>query len=207
MIIYRILNASILDLIIIFSLRGGGGGHYALVSPTSMRYNLGPSPSCCSALTHGPTASFNNQRTKSISSHRCGSLSRIFTLKTWRRRGAKTYKAYLVVSVCFSTSAVHLWVTTDYLTGGFLIACNRFINRRGICTNLYSDCGTNFVGADVKLKLLSKVLMTEFRHLANTLATDGSKWSFNLPAALHFGGKWEPAVKSSKFHLFTSRDS
>jgi len=31
-----------------------------------------------------------------------------FELRTWRGRGAKKYKSYLVVFVCFVTSAVHL---------------------------------------------------------------------------------------------------
>jgi len=45
-----------------------------------------------------------------------------YTLKTWKGRGAKTYKAYFVVFVCFSTSAVHLELVTDYTTDGFIAA-------------------------------------------------------------------------------------
>lgn len=38
-------------------------------------------------------------------------------------------------------------------------------------------------------------------HLAHLLANDGTKWIFNPPSAPHFGGKWEAAVKSVKYHL------
>ena len=37
--------------------------------------------------------------------------------------------------------------------------------------------------------------------MALLLTNDGTKWSFNPPAAPHFGGKWEAAVKSVKYHL------
>ncbi|XP_076298334.1 uncharacterized protein LOC143217680 [Lasioglossum baleicum] len=124
-----------------------------------------------------------------------------FTVKTWRGRAAKTYKGYLVVFVCFSSSAVHLELATDYSTAGSLAAYKRFTGRRGICATLTSDCGTNFVGADSELRRLFDSSSRELADLANLLANDGTKWSFNPPAAPHFGGKWEAAVKSVKFHL------
>lgn len=37
--------------------------------------------------------------------------------------------------------------------------------------------------------------------IANSLASTGTEWRFNPPTAPHFGGKWEAAVKSVKFHL------
>lgn len=54
-----------------------------------------------------------------------------FNLRTWRGRAARTYKSYLIVFVCFATSAVHLELATDYSTQGFLAAYRRFISRRG----------------------------------------------------------------------------
>ncbi|XP_055906553.1 uncharacterized protein LOC129941828 [Eupeodes corollae] len=124
-----------------------------------------------------------------------------FTLKTWRGRGAKNYKGYLVVFVCFSTSAVHLELATDYSTEGFIAAFKRFTGRRGICSTLRSDCGTNFVGADAELRKLFNSASNNVKSLVDTLANDGTKWSFNPPSAPHFGGKWEAAVKSAKFHI------
>ncbi|XP_046624784.1 uncharacterized protein LOC124307301 [Neodiprion virginianus] len=96
---------------------------------------------------------------------------------------------------------VHLELVTDYSANGFLKAFRRFTSRRGICRNLYSDCGTNFVGADAELKRLLSGCLQESRNLQHLLANDGTEWKFNPPGAPHMGGKWEAAVKSVKFHL------
>jgi hypothetical protein len=124
-----------------------------------------------------------------------------FTVKTWKGRAAKTYKGYIVLFVCFSSSAIHLEVATDCSTEGFLAAYKRFTGRRGICATLSSDCGTNLAGADAELRKLFSKASEESTHIANLLANDGTTWKFNPPSAPHFGGKWEAGVKSVKFHL------
>ncbi|XP_051159301.1 uncharacterized protein LOC127280387 [Leptopilina boulardi] len=123
------------------------------------------------------------------------------TLKSWTGRGAKTKKGWICLFVCFSSSALHLEVVTDYSTNGFLAAYRRFVSRRGICQTLYSDCGTNFIGADTTLKQLFKDGSQEAKELSQLLIKDGTSWKFNPPAAPHMGGKWEAAVKSIKYHL------
>lgn len=123
------------------------------------------------------------------------------TLKTWRGRAARSYKGYLAIFVCLATSAIHLELVTDYTTEAFIAAYKRFTGRRGICATLQSDCGTNFVGADSALRQRFESTSTELRELASLLANDGTKWMFNPPSAPHFGGKWEAAVKSTKYHL------
>lgn len=122
-------------------------------------------------------------------------------LRTFRGRGAKTYKGYIVVFVCFSSSAVHLEIATGYSTEGFLAAYKRFTSRRGICETITSDCGTNFLGADKELQNLFQASSAQHAALANLLANDGKRWKFNPPSSPHFGGKWEAAVKSVKFHI------
>ncbi|XP_043285716.1 uncharacterized protein [Venturia canescens] len=124
-----------------------------------------------------------------------------FTVKTWRGRNTKTYKGYLAVFVCFSTSAVHLELVTDYTSDAFIAAFRRFTSRRGICHTLYSDCGTNFIGADAQLQGLFKESAAEMPHIISSLTNIGTRWSFNPPSAPHMGGKWEAAVKSAKHHL------
>jgi len=124
-----------------------------------------------------------------------------FNLKLRRDRSSTTYKGFLVVFVCFTTSAVHLELATTYSTDGFLAAYKRFTGRRGICATLYSDCGTNFVGADKELKRLFSATSKEFGALRSLLAAENTAWHFNPPGAPHFGGKWEAAVKSTKYHL------
>lgn len=63
---------------------------------------------------------------------------------------------------------------------------------------MYSDCGTNFVGAD---KELQEMLRQSNPVIQQRLAGSGTKWIFNPPSAPHQGGLWEAAVKSAKFHL------
>lgn len=70
-----------------------------------------------------------------------------------------------------------------------------------MCATPRSDCGTNFVGADAVLRQRFNSASKEMQDLASILANDGTKWEFNPPSAPHFGGKWEAAVKSRKFHL------
>ncbi|XP_024867313.1 uncharacterized protein LOC112451723, partial [Temnothorax curvispinosus] len=122
------------------------------------------------------------------------------TLKTWRGQAAKSYKGYLAIFVCLATSAVHIEVVTDYTTEAFIAAYKRFNGRRGICSILWSDCGTNFMGANAELKRLFQQSSHELGDIASLLANDGTEWRFNPPCAPHFGGKWEAAVKSVKFH-------
>ncbi|XP_037919508.1 uncharacterized protein LOC119656898 [Hermetia illucens] len=123
------------------------------------------------------------------------------SLKYYQGRGTRTYKAWIVVFICLSTSAVHLEAVTDYSTEGFLKAFRRFTSRRGICKSLTSDCGSNFKGADVTLQQLLNSSVQKSQHLRQILANDGTQWIFNPPGAPHMGGKWEAAVKSVKYHL------
>ena len=37
--------------------------------------------------------------------------------------------------------------------------------------------------------------------VVRSLTQEGTSWIFNPPSALHFGGIWEAAVKSAKYHL------
>lgn len=69
-------------------------------------------------------------------------------LRTTKGREHQAHKAFIVVLVCLSTKAVHLDIVSDYTTEAFLATFRRFISRQGLPQVMYSDCGTNFVGAD-----------------------------------------------------------
>lgn len=73
-------------------------------------------------------------------------------IRTTKGRGHRAHKAFIAVFVCLSTKAVHLEIVSDYTADAFLAALRRFTARRGLCRKLYSDCGTNFIGADSKLR-------------------------------------------------------
>ena len=124
-----------------------------------------------------------------------------FRLRTSRHRGYKSYKGYFVIFICMSTKAVHLEVVSSYDSEGFISAFRRFISRRGPCLNLFSDQGTNFVGADAELRLMHSAGSDFYRSTERSLSRGGTSWHFNPPVAPHFGGIWEAAMKSVKYHL------
>ncbi|CAI6366427.1 unnamed protein product [Macrosiphum euphorbiae] len=107
-----------------------------------------------------------------------------FMIAEGRRKNARSIKCYLSVFICMAVKAVHIEVVTDLSTEAFLAALQRFVARRGKPSGIYSDCGTNFKGADQQLRntLLSSTART--RYINDIPCT----WHFNPPAAPHFGG-------------------
>jgi hypothetical protein len=117
-------------------------------------------------------------------------------------RGVKTQKSYIAVFVCMVTKAIHLELVSSLSTDAFLAAYNRFTSRRGHCTDIYSDNGTNFVGADNTLKHeFREAIKAATNKVAELIANDKTQWHFIPPSAPHFGGLWEAGVKSVKRHL------
>jgi len=119
------------------------------------------------------------------------------------RRKALTHKAYLALFVCMSTKAIHLEVVTSLSTEAFIAALHRFISRRGLPSDIYSDNATNFTGAANYLRDLSKWFDNEATRntIVNFTNSLSIKWHFIPPHAPHFGGLWEAGVKSVKHHL------
>ncbi|XP_055591260.1 uncharacterized protein LOC129743299 [Uranotaenia lowii] len=112
-------------------------------------------------------------------------------------------KAYVAVFICLCTKAVHLELVSDLSTERFLQALRRFTGRRGHCSDIFSDNGTNFVGARNYLRELIKLLRSKQHQeaVSKQCANDHIQWHFIPPAASHFGGLWEAAVRSAKKHL------
>lgn len=125
-----------------------------------------------------------------------------FDLKRYKGRCNSTVKSYFALFVCFSTKAVHLEVVTDLSTSAFIAAFRRFIARRGLISDLYSDCGSNFIGAkSVITRKMSDVEHQWHEAMAKELSNYQTRWHFNPPGSPHFGGIWEAGVKSVKHHL------
>lgn len=124
-----------------------------------------------------------------------------FNIKDKKGRGCKVIKCYLALFVCFSTKAVHLELVSDLTSASFILALKRFMSRRGKPTRIYSDNGTNFVGANTELRDLGKFLINEKGAISETCANEGIDWRFIPVSSPHFGGLWEAGVKSSKFHF------
>jgi len=125
-------------------------------------------------------------------------------VKSSLRRKAATYKAYICVWVCFVTKAVHVELVSSLTTEAFLNALNRFFDRRCVCTDIYSDNATNFVGANRNLQGLKQLFLSNDHQnkMQTSLNEIGVHWHFIPPRSPHFGGLWEASVKSVKSHLY-----
>lgn len=121
-----------------------------------------------------------------------------FTTKDSHLRKPRIYKGYLCIFICMSTRAVHLEYVSDMSTECFLASFDRFVARRGLPTDCYSDNGTNFVGAARELRETYKMLSKSKNEISSALAYKGIQWHFNPPSAPNFGGLWEAGVKSAK---------
>lgn len=115
-------------------------------------------------------------------------------------RRVTAIKCYVAVFIYFVTRAVHLKLVSNLTSDAFLAALTRFMARRGMCAYINSDNATNFVGANKVLRNYFK-LSSNNKTVSETLANECVQWHFNPPAAHHFGGLWETAVKSGKSHL------
>lgn len=126
------------------------------------------------------------------------------TLRVSYCRGPpKAYKAYIAVFVCMASRAIHLEVVSGMTSEAFIAAYHRFTSRRGRCTDLHSDNGTTFKGADSEIQTMLKQLQNQQHNnnIAQTLLSEGTNWHYIPPAAPHFGGLWEAGVKAMKHHL------
>ncbi|XP_046869331.1 uncharacterized protein LOC124461974 [Drosophila willistoni] len=82
-------------------------------------------------------------------------------LKDGKGRKPRIGKGYICLFVCLVTSAIHLELVTDLSTDSFLAALTRFVSLRGKCNKIYSDNGTNFIGAKRSLDEMQKLLASQ----------------------------------------------
>jgi len=116
-------------------------------------------------------------------------------------RGKRTDKAYVCVFVCFATKAAHLEVVSDMTTAAFVGALKRFIGRRSCPRKIYSDNGTNFIGAANALHEIYELFKEQQTELDEFCSQQQIQW-INIPVrAPHVGGLWEACVKSVKKHF------
>ena len=93
---------------------------------------------------------------------------------------------------CSVTRAVHLEVVIDNYSSTFILAIRRFIGRRGLPKNIYSDNASTFVSEEVSTFIASVISFT---------TTAGINWTFNPPAAPWWGGFYERMVQLVKRSL------
>ncbi|GFY15384.1 integrase catalytic domain-containing protein [Trichonephila clavipes] len=111
-------------------------------------------------------------------------------IKCNKGRGTKSTKGYIALFVCLATKAVHIEAVGDLTTDSFIAALRRFSARRGAPRHIYSDNGTNFVGARRKLDEIRKLLLSlpTNEAISYYLSKSSIDWHFIPPSSPHFGG-------------------
>ncbi|XP_031334515.1 uncharacterized protein LOC116164463 [Photinus pyralis] len=83
----------------------------------------------------------------------------------------------------------------------FFGCLKRFIGRRGIPTHIYSDNASTFRGANNELNELGQFVTNNQNSILTYATNFNISWHYIPPYSPNFGGLWEAAVKSMKFHL------
>jgi hypothetical protein len=126
-----------------------------------------------------------------------------FQIKYGHVRKPTVLKAYICLFVCLAVKAVHLELVSDLTTEAFIAALRRFTARRGCPLLIWSDHGTNFVGANRELNELNVFLNHQITQgaISEFCGSHNTEWKYIPARSPHFGGLWESAVKSAKNHL------
>ena len=115
----------------------------------------------------------------------------------------KTLKeAQVIIFTCMTTRAVHLELVNDKTSDAFLMAFRRFASLRGHPSVCWSDCGTNFVGAQAYLQEIMR--NWNIPKIESVLSEDfccDFKWLWNIPHASHQNGVVETLIKSVRQSL------
>ncbi|XP_065094088.1 uncharacterized protein LOC135714635 [Ochlerotatus camptorhynchus] len=114
------------------------------------------------------------------------------------RIGRSAVKRWVCLFTCLTVRAIHLEVVASLSTDSCKKVIRRFIARRGSPQEIYSDNGTNFVGANRDLVDEVKKINIE---LSSTFTNTETQWRFNPPSAPHMGGCWERMVRAVKSAL------
>ncbi|XP_067945302.1 uncharacterized protein [Watersipora subatra] len=103
-------------------------------------------------------------------------------------------KKYGLVFTCLYTRGIHIELLDDLSTNAFLNALRCFISIRGHVKTLYSDNGTNFIGAKNELdKQLKNMVNNEAKQI---LANMQINFIMSTPTASHQGGVWERQIRT-----------
>ena len=103
-------------------------------------------------------------------------------------------KRYGVIFTCFNTRGVHLEVVHNLETDSFINAFLRFIARRGCPCEIWSDNGTNIVGA--RTEMIKSMKSLDRDSIVRAARRKNVEWHFNPPHGSHHGGVWERLIRS-----------
>ena len=106
-------------------------------------------------------------------------------------------EAQVVIFSCTTTRAIHLELVTDKSSEAFLMAFRRFACLHGHPNVCWSDCGSNFVGAQEYLReaMQHRDIPKIQSAISEEFACD-FEWQWNTPHASHQNGVVESLIKS-----------
>ena len=106
------------------------------------------------------------------------------------------HKRWVILFTCLGTRAISLVPVREMSTSSMINALVVFSSRHPGVEHIYSDCGSNFKGAD---NLLSKETATfNVNELNKEFLHKNVQWHFGPPNAPHYGGVHERCVQSVK---------
>jgi hypothetical protein len=113
--------------------------------------------------------------------------------------GRKTVKRYGCLFTCFNTRAIHLELSPSLSADDFINTLRQFLNRRGAVQEIWSDNGTNFVGAEKEIR--DAIDDWNSGVIEEALKQREITWRFQTPLASHMSGVWERMIGLVKKHL------
>ncbi|GBM69341.1 hypothetical protein AVEN_155764-1 [Araneus ventricosus] len=124
-----------------------------------------------------------------------------FLIKNKYQRKGPEIKVYVCIFNCLVTKAIHLEIISDLTSQSLIATLKRFISRRGKCHKIFSDNGSNMVGANRALRDLNKLVRDRNESLYAFFAEENIEWSFIPPRSPNWGGLWEANIKAFKYHF------
>ena len=143
----------------------------------------------------GSASSATSDSQFSISPNRHGLCRTVYAQK--RTHPASCAHKGVCLCLCvLCTKAAHIELVSDLTSEAFLTALRQFVSHRGLPSELFSDNGSNFVGAHNTLKDLYSYLSQPSiqQSLSSFASTHHITWHYSSERAPHFGeggGLWE----------------
>lgn len=112
--------------------------------------------------------------------------------------GRRHEKRWGALYTCLTTRAVHVELAPSLSASSLILTLRRMMARRGTPTVLYSDNGTNMVGAEREIAEAIKSSDAQMIEFTNSKTI---MWKKIPPGAPNMGGAWEILVRSIKAAL------
>ena len=106
-------------------------------------------------------------------------------------------KVWVCLFTCFTVRAIHLELVGDMSAEEFLLSLRRFIARRGIPRQIFSDNAKQFKTARTVLVRAWEDVVTD-KEVSEFVAYQGIQWKFIIELAPWMGGFYERLIGLTK---------